>query len=286
MGKPQYTELERYGRSSQSRNGHAVTNFLLHTQEGDGSAESLAAYLNDPNHGASYHYTLRDAIVCDVVDTDLASWSVGDANAFTINLCFAGSYASWSRAEWLTRRNDIRIAAWLAVQDANKYDFSREVIKPPYGVEREGISDHRYVTDVIGWGTHTDVGSGFPWDVFAQDVAEFVGTPTEEDTMPNAEDIAAAVWAHRLDKPDGKSNETAGNLLTWIDQHTGDDLDQMTGPDTKNQRGAIKPTGWPQLGQTEGKPHSVVDGLSSLMARVESVEAKLDTILAALEAKP
>ncbi|WP_068059417.1 N-acetylmuramoyl-L-alanine amidase [Nocardia xishanensis] len=177
MPAPQFTELNRLGNSRSNRWGSRVTNFLLHTQEGDGTAESLASYLNNPNNGASYHYTVRDGVVCDVVDTDYASWSVLDANSYTINLCFAGSRASWSREQWLAREHDIRIAAWLAVQDARKYSFAPVVIAPPY-YQGEGISDHRYVTDELGIGTHTDVGPGFPWDRFAAFVSEYAGGAT------------------------------------------------------------------------------------------------------------
>lgn len=191
--KPTFTELERFGNSAQSRGGARITNFLLHTQEGNGTAESLAGYLNNSANGVSYHYTLRDGIVCDVVDTDLASWSVGNANSSTINLCFAGSFASWSRDEWLNRDTDLRIAAWLAVQDAKKYGFSTDVIGRDYSTRRDGISDHEYVTRVIGWGSHTDCGPGFPWDVFADFVDEYANSgsiPTKP--QPNAINDAAA----------------------------------------------------------------------------------------------
>jgi hypothetical protein len=179
------------GDSASSRHGARVENFLLHTQEGNGTAESLANYLNNPANGVSYHYTVRDRVVVDVVDTDLASWSVLDANAFTINLCFAGSRAAWSRNDWLSIRDDLRIAAWLAVQDARKYVFDTYVIAPPYQ-RRQGISDHKYVTECLGIGTHTDVGPNFPWDVFADDVRGFAtGEPTGSE--PNAiNDCAAA----------------------------------------------------------------------------------------------
>jgi hypothetical protein len=165
------------GNSRSNRWGSRVRNFLLHTQEGNGSAESLAGYLNNSNNGVSYHYTLRDGVLIDVVDTDYASWSVLDANGYTINLCFAGSRASWSRAEWLARDNDLRIAAWIAVQDAKKYGFSTDVIAPPYR-RADGISDHKYVTKALGIGDHTDVGYNFPWDVFGRYVAEYAsGAP-------------------------------------------------------------------------------------------------------------
>ncbi|MGV9540935.1 glycoside hydrolase domain-containing protein [Nocardia beijingensis] len=195
--KPDYQELDRMGDSASSRHGARIENFLLHTQEGNGTAESLANYLNNPANGVSYHYTVRDGVVVDVVDTDLASWSVLDANPTTINLCFAGSRVSWSRDEWMTIRDDIRIAAWLAVQDAQKYGYDPYVIAPPYE-RRSGISDHRYVTDCLGIGTHTDVGPKFPWDVFATDVEEFAsGAPA--GPPPNAiNDIEAATsWLGR-----------------------------------------------------------------------------------------
>lgn len=164
--KPAFTEVEAMGNSASSRFGARITNFLLHTQEGDGTAESLARYLNNSANGVSYHYTLRDGILYDVVDTDLSSWSVLDANSSTINLCFADSRASWSRDQWLAREGDIKIAAWVAVQDAVKYGFSTEVIAPPYR-HADGISDHKYVTEELGIGNHVDVGNDFPWDVLA-----------------------------------------------------------------------------------------------------------------------
>ena len=174
VAPPQYRELDYMtGGGASDRNGYRPINFILHTQEGDGTAESLARYCDGSNN-VSYHYTVRDGVVCDVVDTDYASWSVlNPANYFTVNLCFAGSFAAWSREQWLRREDDIAIAAWLAVQDAVKYGFSTEVIAPPYGAARQGFSDHAYITRVHRIGTHTDVGAGFPWDVFASYVKRF-----------------------------------------------------------------------------------------------------------------
>ena len=160
--KPKYIELERFGRGFSQRTRKPI-NFFWHTQEGNGSAEGLAKFCNGDN-GVSYHYTVRDGIVCDIVDTDYYSWSVLDANVFSINLCFAGSYAGWSREQWLLREKDIEIAAYLTVQDCKKYGIPLEVIAPPYGKPRPGISDHKYVTQALGIGTHTDVGYQFPWD--------------------------------------------------------------------------------------------------------------------------
>lgn len=182
---PAYTEIEAWGQGYSSRSRPPI-NFLIHTQEGDGTAESLARFCDGSNN-VSYHYTLRDGILCDVVDTDYYSWSVLDANAFTINLCFAGSFAGWSREQWLAREKDIEIAAYIAVQDAHKYGFSTEVIAPPY-TKKPGISDHKYVTECLGIGTHHDVGDQYPWDVFTRYVNHYAGISAGPDTTGESMD--------------------------------------------------------------------------------------------------
>ena len=194
QGKPQFTEIEAWSQNTSPRSGAKIDLFLLHTQEGgDGDALALARWMNGNN--VSYHYTVstndvNNVMVCDVVDTDLASWSVLSANPRSINLCFAGSKAAWSRQEWLANENAIEVAAYLAVQDCRKYGIPITVITPPYASGRAGITDHNYVTKVLGDGTHTDVGPNFPWDVFAAAVAKCSGTtapvpvPTPTPTPP------------------------------------------------------------------------------------------------------
>jgi N-acetyl-anhydromuramyl-L-alanine amidase AmpD len=192
--KPQFTEREMFGNGSSVRTRPPI-NFLLHTQEADASAESLAVYCNGSND-VSYHYTLRDGILYDVVDTDLASWSVLSANAFTINLCFAGSFAAWSRDQWMTRESDIEIAAYIAVQDCHKYGIPTDVIAPPYH-QAAGISDHKYVTQQLHIGDHVDVGNNFPWDVFASYVTKYATTaPTQgdDDLSVEAERMIAEMY--------------------------------------------------------------------------------------------
>lgn len=178
--RPAFNEFPIWSKNYSSRGGKRPEMFLIHTQEGgggDAAAENLAKWFQNGN-GVSYHYTISQAsdggvTVVDCVDTDYAAWSVGNANSISVNLCFAGSRASWSRADWMKQANAIDVAAYLAVQDAKKYGFSTLVVPPPYKNGRPGISDHRWVTDVFGWGTHTDVGPNFPWDVFAASVQKY-----------------------------------------------------------------------------------------------------------------
>ena len=180
--RPPFTEVEIWSSNYQSRGGVKPDLFLLHTQEGgNGDAVALARWMGG-DVGVSYHYSVstgRDAVtVCDVVDTDMASWSVLSANNRSVNLCFAGSRASWSRQQWLENAVAIDVAAFLAVQDCRKYGIPLRVLAPPYSAGRTGITDHNFVTEVLHDGTHTDVGPGFPWDLFANAVAAHSGTVT------------------------------------------------------------------------------------------------------------
>lgn len=197
--QPDYNEIVDFGPSYSNRWGTRVRNAYWHTEQGNGTADSLAAYCNNPANGVGYHYIIRDGQVRSIVDTDYASWSVLDANPSSINYCFAGSFAEWSREQWLEREGDIAIAAWLTVQDCHKYGFSTEVVAPPYRWA-DGISDHKYVTQVLGIGTHTDVGDQFPWDKAAYFVDVYTGMvdPTPPPPPPvnliDQEAEAASAW--------------------------------------------------------------------------------------------
>ncbi|WP_421845539.1 N-acetylmuramoyl-L-alanine amidase [Mycobacterium sp.] len=186
--RPDFNEYPMWSPNNHGRAGTTIDLFLIHTQEGDGNADSLARYCQnpapggDPRKAVSYHYTVsmdvndKGVTVVDVVDTDLASWSVLSANSRSINLCFAGSWVSWSRDEWLKKAGRaIDVAAYLAVQDCKKYGIDIGVIAPPYNSGPPGISDHRYVTKWLNDGTHTDVGDNFPWDVFETAVLKYSG---------------------------------------------------------------------------------------------------------------
>lgn len=186
--RPDFNEYAVWSPSNSGRGGVKPSMFLLHTQEGNGNADSLARWLANPANQVSYHYTVSQDVkdngvtVCDGVDTDLASWSVLDYNSRSINLCFAGSRASWSRAEWMKQSRAIDVAAYLAVEDCKKYGMSTVVVPPPYK-GTPGISDHAYVTS-RGIGTHTDVGPNFPWDYFTQRFNFWLAGGTTPVTVP------------------------------------------------------------------------------------------------------
>lgn len=182
--RPAFNEFPIWSPNYQARGAEPPRIIALHTQEGnpvpppDDAAERLGNYCADPGTQVSYHLYISQAsdggvTVVDGVDTDDASWSVGDANDFSINYCFAGSNASWTREEWLKyAAKAIDVAAWYAVQDIAKYPSVKAKVigfGGQYGnstADDSGVTDHRWITDVYGWGNHTDVGVNFPTDYF------------------------------------------------------------------------------------------------------------------------
>lgn len=212
---PNFVEINRVGGSSDARGGVDPIWFLLHTQEGNGTAESLAGYLNNSANGVSYHYTIDNSVtVVDVVDTDDASWSVLDANSRSINLCFAGSRAAWGPTQWIENMADaIDVAAFIAVRDCRRYGIPARIITPAQlGNYMPGIADHWAVTEGLGVGTHTDVGDGFPWDRFARAIDKYANQ--EEAIMSVADDELSKKFASRSKYRD--SDEPIDTLAGFV----------------------------------------------------------------------
>lgn len=155
------------GSNASSRYGAKVRLFVGHTEEGNSNADGLTEWMKRNN--VSYHYVSDPDHVNAIVDTDLASWSVGDANGFCINWCFAGSKSKYTRAEWLARENEIETLAYTIVQDAAKYDpLTADLFWHDYDAISDGacgVTDHSGITYGLGIGNHTDCGGNFPEDV-------------------------------------------------------------------------------------------------------------------------
>lgn len=205
---PTYTmnEIDLTGthNSHSARWGAKPWLFVLHTQEGPGSARSLHDYFSRAQ--VSYHYTVDNKEIVGSVNTDRASWSVLDANPYTINLCFAGSRAAMSREEWLSKySNAIDFAAQAAVRDCLQYGIGTRVHARDYAKIKQrvsGIIDHSGITYGLNIGDHTDVGLNFPWDVFTERVRFWVegGTVPAPAPVLNAIDEEAKIAASWLGK--------------------------------------------------------------------------------------
>ena len=248
--RPEFNEFPLWSPNCHPRNGVKPTMFLLHTQEGDGNALSLAQYLGNKANQVSYHYTVSEdykdhgVTVVDCVDTDYASWSVLDFNNKAIGLCFAGSTVNWSRDEWLKQSRAIDVGAYIAVSDCRKYGIPLVVVPPPY-LQTPGISDHGYVTS-RGIGTHSDVGRNFPWDFFAAAVNKYANLPVSAPVAPVVKPTAPV--AQPAPKPTAFQYPSQTELLIQI-------WEQLLGPRGK---------GWPQLG---GK--TLVDAISDIKRKLD-----------------
>lgn len=121
---------------------------------------------------------------------------------------------------------------------------------------------------------------GIDMDDFRRDVQAVIDGK-EGDDMPSAEEVAKAVWAHRPPGPDGKVTTTAGERLVWTDHHAGLGLDQLAGPGSRDQPGALDPPGWPQLGDPETDARTMVNAQAVMLRLLYSIENRI----AVLEAK-
>lgn len=174
--RPDFNEYANWSDNSQGRSGTTVDLWLNHTEEGDMDADALVKWMD--GNGVSYHYAGSQdpndggVTIVDMVDTDQASWSCLNSNNRSINFCYAGSYTSWTRDEWLSKAGKvIDVAAYLFVQDVIKYPGLRaDVIMAPYS-DPPGMADHNYCSVYLKDGNnHSDVGPNFPVDYMKQRV--------------------------------------------------------------------------------------------------------------------
>jgi hypothetical protein len=175
--KPSYAETNLINGwpNCQPRNGQKPRYWVLHTTEGAGGMD-LVEFMR--RNSVSYHYVFGNEPipqVYDLVDTDDASWSVLDANGYCINAVFGPSFASWTREQWLSNMGRaLPVMAWLCANDLIKYNIPCQVsLGPNYRQIPAGVIDHRYITRVLGIGTHGDVGDGFPAEVFTSCLTTF-----------------------------------------------------------------------------------------------------------------
>lgn len=246
--RPDFNEFPAWlSANYHERDPGGVDLFLIHTQEGGGgndAALDLRNFLESTTGGpnpVSYHYTGSQAddggtTVVDCVDTDNASWSVGNSNDRSINFCFAGSRSSWTREQWLAQRGVIAAAAYIFVQDSKKYPkLQARVIAPDYS-DPPGAADHNYCTQYLRDGNnHTDVGPNFPWDVFKADVAEFTAAD-EPQPQPEQPDPGPVPVGPADDQMSLRWNMLGGQTLV---EAVAEIRDHLLGTSDRDKGGAL-----------------------------------------------
>ncbi|WP_245830459.1 DUF4185 domain-containing protein [Mycobacterium numidiamassiliense] len=222
--------------------------FVLHTEDGNSkSARNHANYLCDNNAQASYHYTVdNNGQVYNIVDTAKLANSVFEpGNSKSVNLCFAGSWASWSAQDWFDNmQHGIDVAAYIAVRDTRRYHLETRVISPEEAKNGgAGITDHNGVRIATGEGDHTDVGPNFPWNYFRQKLSEYAGDVAP--ALPSATLVSqvrpitrGAVGPHVTKIQDRLNNVAVANAGLLADGDFGEQTHAAV-VDFQNRRGLV-----------------------------------------------
>ncbi len=141
------------------------------------AAEDVARYFATTTTPASAHINVdSDSIVQSVKDGDVAYAAPG-ANHDGIQVELAG-YARQTKKEWLDRYGISMLA--LAADAVAQYclKFAIPAVQLSDAQLKDGVSQgivgHYQVSRVFKKSTHTDPGSGFPWQFFIRQVQNFI----------------------------------------------------------------------------------------------------------------
>ena len=158
---------------NQHSGGRNVDWLAFHTQQARSSAANLANYLGNPANQVSYNAIADERETVLIVPYDQNPWAASNANSRADHFCFAGSFAEWTREQWLDPNKDgdgvnqdlmmWRGAAWLAERSVARNIPLVYVGKAGVDSGTRGVVGH---VDFGAWGGgHTDPGRNFPWDV-------------------------------------------------------------------------------------------------------------------------
>lgn len=221
---------------------------VLHTQQAHADAVSLANFCNNsritqPDNPVSYNLAVDDKKTVEIVPVGEGPWAAAEANDIGVHICFAGSFAEWSTAQWestdasdgLNENDMLTRGAKAAAAACQQYGIPVVFADgTDWPALPKGIAGHRNFGK--RGGGHSDPGDGFPMDEFLRRVNSF---------MPGA-------------TPPPVVNPPTPTVKRFPDDWTDRDLmveilRQLRGPDLN---------GWSQLGNL-----SVVDVLAELRGK-------------------
>lgn len=203
---------------------------VVHTQEGDGTAVSLANYLNA--NKVSYNIVVDAIDTVEVVPVDQGPWAAVEANDIAFHVCFAGSRAGWKRADWLAREAMLKRGAKAIAAACKQFDIPAVKVLSTNGwpVTPKGIAGH--VDFGQRGGGHTDPGTEFPWTEFIEIVQVYLAgptTPTPEVPVTALDALTPAEQHELLDGVRYIKDQLGPGFDVW-----GEDGD--LGRNTKGQR--------------------------------------------------
>lgn len=198
--------------------------FVLHTQQAKSTAENLARFCNNSAGGSNpvaYNLAVdgKDTVV--IVPLDEGPWAAADANNIGIHACFAGSFAEWTRGQWLDSRDDsgdglsedaaiTRMAKALAAAHLEygiPLEYAGDGGRSGWPVKASGVVGHMDFGQ--RGGGHTDPGREFIDGVMSTLLKRAKTFVTPEPVL-NLIDVAAEVakaWIGKRATADGEAGE-------------------------------------------------------------------------------
>jgi len=162
-----------------------VTWLCFHTQEGNGTADSLARYLDNPASQVAYNTVGDAAELIDVVPFDRSPWAALGANGRADHFCFGGSFSAWTRQQWLDCGMLDNAAAWLADRATVRNIPIAYVGTDGVRTNSPGVIGHVDWTLGANEGSHTDPGPNFPWDELIARAQRLTTTTPGVDVTPD-----------------------------------------------------------------------------------------------------
>lgn len=149
-----------------SRGGKKVRLLIVHTAEGARTNAGLGAYFANKANQVSSHAGIDDHGIETFVPYDQAAWTCRSANAIAdqVELC---GFAAWNRLNWVSNHPNMLslLAQWLRERAAARGIPLRKLTPAQVAAGESGVIAHVDWTVGMKDGTHTDCGTGFPWDV-------------------------------------------------------------------------------------------------------------------------
>lgn len=160
-------------RQSGFRRLSLIELFVLHSIESgnlDGAAEGAGAWFQNSKVKASSHYGIDNDSIQRYLKLTQIAWGAPGANQSGVHYEQMG-YARWTREQWMDKaRPTLDRTAWLMARNHNYLKSNgvtvplRKLSDDELADRKPGITSHRQVTRVFGGGTHTDPGTGYPYE--------------------------------------------------------------------------------------------------------------------------
>ncbi len=159
--------------------------FVLHctvspNTPGWGDVRGVQDYFKRTRIGSSTYIADFEAHILQMVPLSMKSWTQGAVNPYVRASVEIIARCTETRAQWLASQLfKEKILAQLMVDVMRRYHLPIRMVDPDGCIFPGGYTDHLRLE--CG-NDHTDVGTGFPWDVFNRQVAEIAkyGSPCSQ----------------------------------------------------------------------------------------------------------